>query len=394
VTTPRILFLNQVAGPLFRELAEDVAAALGRSVLLTGHSRDFARPLRLPLQVLPGPDYDRRNVLTRAWSWSQYFIAAAWLAWRTNRKTLLFLVSNPPFLPLVGYLLHYLRGQRYAVLVYDIYPNVLENLGRIKKGGVIGRLWRAHNRLVWSQASVVFTIGNYMAANIKAMLAGHSHGPQIIVVSNWADATFVKPLPKDTNWFAKKHNQQGKLTVLYSGNLGSTHDIGTIVGAARQIRQDSRVRFLIIGSGEKWTSIENAIASERLTNLTLLPLQPEDALPFSLTTGDIAIVTLEKGIEGLSVPSKIAYALASGAAVIGISHGPNEIADLITNFKCGMNVESGDTDGLVRAIQRFNSDQSLLNACRKHSRQALEESFSRANTHAYVDVLRRLIEIE
>ena len=39
----RILFLNQVAGPLFRELAEDIAISFGSAELLSGHMDDIAR---------------------------------------------------------------------------------------------------------------------------------------------------------------------------------------------------------------------------------------------------------------------------------------------------------------------------------------------------------------
>lgn len=387
----RVLFLNQVAGPLFRELAEDVAKQLGSGVLLSGHTQGIAREMDPRLRVVAAPDYDRRNLLTRAWSWLRYFVAAFWQAWTAGRGTLLFLVSNPPFLPLVGYILHRFRGQRYVVLVYDIYPNLLESLGRIRKGGLLARVWRAFNRLVWGHADVVFTIGDYMAANIKAMVPTGSQSPTIVVVPNWADATFVKPLPKEANWFATEHNQLGKLTVLYSGNLGSTHDIETLIAAAAQFKEDPRLCFLIIGAGTKWAFVERTLRQQSLSNVTLLPFQPEKDIPFTLTTADVSVVTLEKGIEGLSVPSKTAYALASGAALLVISHSPNELTAIIDRHQCGMAVEPGDTKALVAALTRFRDDPQFLQECKVRSRRAMEQSFSRANATSYVAALQPLV---
>lgn len=388
----RILFLNQFAGPLFRELCEDVANALGPAALLSALPPGVPQPAGANLVLLPAPAYHRRNVATRIWSWLRYFAKAARVAVQADRTTLLFTVSNPPFLPLLGYLLRKLRQQPYTVLVYDLYPHLLENTGRLRSGGWVASLWRAFDRLVWAHAEIVFTIGEHLARNIAATYpANAARRPRVVVIPNWADPAFILPRPKAENWFAQQHGQIGKLTVLYAGNLGSTHDIETIVAAATRLRDDASVAFLIIGAGAKWAFVNDAIRASSLTNTTLLPFQPEKDLPYSLTTGDIAIVSLEKGIEGCSVPSKTYYALASGAALIGISRPPNELADLIDRFQCGLTVAPGDGDGLVNAIQRFQRDPAFLSACRRHARQTLVAHFSRTNTRAYASALAPLV---
>ena len=63
IGNPRILLLNQVAGPLFRELSEDLAANFGHCILLSGDGYDENWCPRLPLQVVTAPRYDRRNIL-------------------------------------------------------------------------------------------------------------------------------------------------------------------------------------------------------------------------------------------------------------------------------------------------------------------------------------------
>jgi glycosyltransferase involved in cell wall biosynthesis len=387
-TAPRVLFLNQVAGPLFRELAEDVAVTVGRCLLLTGHSTEAARQIGPALEVVAAPDYDRRGLVRRAVSWLAYFIVALRLVFRVPRDTLLFIVSNPPFLPLAGWLARSLRGQRYVVLVYDVYPTLLENLGHLKRNGVVARLWRWFNRLTWRKAERIFTIGNYMAANIQAMLPPGTASNLIEVIPNWADGEFIKPLPKQQNWFARQHSRADRLTVLYSGNLGSTHDIETLLKVASLLKGDATIEFLIIGSGAKWPLVQQTIAAEGLTNVTLLPFQPEKDLPFTLTVGDVAIVSLEKGIEGLSVPSKTFYAMASGAALLGIARRPNEVTEIIEKHECGLVVEPGDVRALTQAIRRFQQDRDFLLKCQQRSRAAMERHFSRANTGRYAAALR------
>ncbi len=386
----RILFLNQVAGPLFRELAEDLAKATGNCALLSGHLDHLARPLDPALKLIPGPDYDRRSPWHRAVSWLAYFGSALRQALQSPQETLLFVVSNPPFLALVGLFLRVVRGQRYVILVYDVYPNLLVNLGRLRPHGFAARLWRWFNRLTWKRAETVFTIGDYMAANVRAMLPAIG-SPPVVVIPNWADGEFVRPLPKEKNAFAQAQQQVGKFTVLYAGNLGSTHDIESILAAARRLREHPSISFLIIGAGAKWSIVERAIQVGNLSNVLLLPFQPEKDLPQTLTTADVAIVTLENGIEGCSVPSKTAYAMASGAALIGLARRPNELTDIIDKFQCGLVVEPGDVEGLLKVLHTFHNDPAFLAACRQRARRAMEIYFSRNNTGAYLHSLKPLL---
>jgi glycosyltransferase involved in cell wall biosynthesis len=271
------------------------------------------------------------------WSWGKYFVYALYQCIKTPSKTLLFFVSNPPFLALIGYLLRKIRKQQYVVLVYDIHPDLLVALGRLKEKGFITRLWHWMNRVVYENAEIVLTIGDYMAANLEKRFDVTRTKPEkVLVVPPWVDTDFIKPIPKSENWFARKYDQVDKLTILYSGNLGATHNIEFIVDLARQLRTQKHIHFLIIGEGSKMEFVQNSIVQEDLENVTLLPFQSEEVLPYSLATGDIAIVTMQPGAEGLMVPSKAYYYLAAGCYLLFNGHVQSEIGQLCEMERVGM----------------------------------------------------------
>jgi glycosyltransferase involved in cell wall biosynthesis len=385
----RVVFLNQVTGPLFRELAEDVAQALGKCLLVTGKDKLYQAACAEQLTVSIAPAYDRSSTWRRLCSWITYFFVAFYRVFRADKNALLFIVSNPPFLGLLGYLFSRLRGQRYVVLVYDLYPGLLEGVGKIKKGGVVARAWTRFNRLILSRATLAFTIGDYMAKNIKHMMVGMLAQPEIVSISNWADGTNIQPRKKSDNWFAVDQQQTEKLTVMYSGNVGGTHDLTCLLMAARALADDTSIHFLIIGGGARWPALEQK--TKGMHNVTLLPFQPEEHLPFTLTTADVAVVTLEAGVEGHSVPSKTYYALASGAALLAISQGPNELTQLIEAEQCGVSVSHNETQVMIDAIKRFKHDSEFLDECRRHARHAMEQSYSRSNTQAYVKKIKEVL---
>jgi glycosyltransferase involved in cell wall biosynthesis len=385
----RILFLNQVAGPLFRELAEDVACELGGADLLTGHTGDIARPLNMALRVLPAPDYDRRSLVRRALSWLRYFICALAQVLRSDRSQVLFIVSNPPFLPAVGFFASLVRGQRYCVLVYDLYPGVLVRLGRLSAKGPMAILWRWFNQAVWGRASLVFTIGEHMAANMREEGARLRH-LHVHVIPNWADVEFVRPLAKADNPFLRSLGWSERTIVLYSGNLGDTHNLIGLLRAAERMRGRDDVGFLIIGAGARWNSLRDEIQTRRLDNVKLLPFQPESLLPQTLPAGDIAVVAMEEAIAGYMVPSKTYYYLSAGCALLALVPRKCEIADLVDQDGCGVRVDPDDVGAVESAIQRFLAEPEFLAVCRARARASAVRDYGRGNTRRYVEALRAI----
>jgi glycosyltransferase involved in cell wall biosynthesis len=213
------------------------------------------------------------------------------------------------------------------------------------------------------------------------------------VIPNWASTDWIKPLAKEKNEFAKKYDQIGKLTVMYSGNLGQTHDIGTILKVAKELKGNDSIRFMIIGDGAKKSIVEQAKSEDDLNNLTVLGFQPETVLPYSLATADIAVITLDKGSEGLSVPSKTYYAMASGAALIALCEEDSEVALTIEKHDCGFVIKPGDTDTMVKAILELLSDKEKLKRYKTNSRSAAEKFYSRDNTKQYIDALSSYLNI-
>lgn len=386
-----IIFLNQMAGPLFRELAEDISQEWSPALLFTGYPDTLKAGSIGSLSIIATPEYRRKNNATRILSWIQYFVCVLFRCWCQWRGALLFVVSNPPFIGIIGYLFKRLRGQRYVVLIYDIYPDLLVRFGRLKQSGLITRLWRRINRLTWENAEVVFTLSDQMAGNLERWFdVSKTRAGKVIVVPNWADVDWIQPVAKDKNDFAKKYNQVEKLTVMYSGNLGQTHDIETILGSATRLKENDAVHFMIIGEGAKKSLVEKTKREDGLDNLTVLPFQPENVLPALLSTGDLAVISLDKGSEGLMVPSKTYYAMAAGSALIGLCDNNSEVVHIINRHKCGIVVSPGDVDGMVNGIVDLSGDKAKLNQYQVNSRSAAEKFYSRNNTSQYLEALSTL----
>lgn len=374
---PRLLILNQMAGPMTWELAEDLGKTLGPVALLTGHP-DTLKKGATGVTLFKASAYQRGGYGRRVLTWLLYCLEAFVWLWRWPASVPMLLFSNPPILCWLGYLMFKLRGQRYAVMVHDIYPDVLVGLGKLSKDHWLVRLWRVLNRRAYEHARVVMTLGEYMAANLdKQFDARRTPAGRVEVVYPWVDTDVIKPMPKEQNWFAQKYGQIGKLTVMYSGNMGLGHDIETMLEAARQLRDWPAIHFMFIGAGPKWTLVENALRRGNLTNVTLLPWQPEEVLPYSLGTADITLVSLEGGISGLAIPSKAIYAIASGSILLTLACEESDLSAWANKYSIGRNVASRRVVTLIDGIKGYAIDLTGLLAAKNNARYVACDQFDR-----------------
>jgi len=184
-------------------------------------------------------------------------------------------------------------------LVYDVYPDVLTEFKLLNKGSLIIKLWQKANRKVYAKADQLFTISEGM----KSCMEQYSGDHTIQVVPVWTDNQFLKPIAKCENPFVIKQGLEDKFIILYSGNLGYTHDLDVIIEIAAQVRRPD-LFFLIIGEGEKKSQLQQKISDYGLSNCRILPWQHVEILPYSLASPDLGIVSLGKGASLLSVPVK------------------------------------------------------------------------------------------
>ena len=111
--------------------------------------------------------------------------------------------------------------------------------------------------------------------------------------------------------------------------------------------------------------------------MRFLPYQPAETTPFSLACGDMAVISMKHGTEGLCVPSKLHTALASGTAILGIVPRETEVAQLIARHHCGIWVDPGKPEEIAKAILRLHQDQDLLREFQCNARQCFEDQFTK-----------------
>lgn len=352
----KVLIINQVCGPMCIDIANAFVDRGYLVHLVTGSIEPTYALLREEIQTKKFIKYRREKALYRLTTWMLFFIQISiYLIILKRRTDRILVVSNPPMMSLISLFPKFLLKSRIDLLVYDIYPDILVGLGYQKNDSIIVRLWKSLNKISFLRMRRIITLNHDMAGKVKQ----YAPSKDIEVIPCWVDTSKLKPIiPKADNWFAIEYNQVGKITVLYSGNIGLAHDIETIIEAGWELRDANNIHFLIIGEGSKKLKIERLIESLGLNNITLLSWQDPEVVPYSMACGDIAIVTTADGVEASLIPSKTFYYLATGNFVIGLSNRMAQFEEMIDEGIHGRLVSNGDAAALSMSI-RLLADMEL-----------------------------------
>ncbi|AKF25184.1 hypothetical protein YH65_07100 [Sulfurovum lithotrophicum] len=349
------VFVNQVTGPLFIDILNDFASKENcKVILLTGEVEKASASLDPTIEVQYLIKYNRMKAVYRIYTWLMFTIQTFWKLLFLDKNSELFLVSNPPFVPILSLFFKKFFHQTFHLLIYDIYPDALVNFGYIKKDSFIYKIWAKINKKLFNEAKTVFTISENMSQTILY----YAPEAKPVVVHNWVDTSFIKPMDKSENWFVDKHDLKDKFVVMYSGNLGQTHDLESLIEAANLLRDHKEIQFLIIGEGVKKASLMKMIEAYDLKNVLMLPFQAPEVIPFSMTAADIGVVTLGVGAEALSVPSKTYYMLSAGNCILAIALRNSELGNLIEKYDCGAICNPGDVAVISDFILQMKENRS------------------------------------
>ncbi len=302
----------------------------------------------------------------------------------------LLVTTNPPFIGLAGWFVSKVLGKPYVQLVYDVYPDIAEQLGVIAKNGVLSSLWEQVTRLILNEASSTVVIGRDMANLIRKKLRRKKYG-SMHLIPNWSDETVVEPVPRDENPFRYEHGIGERMLVQYAGRHGKTHNLEPLIEAAAQLT-DRPVLFQFIGGGDKKEKLQRMAQEWDLDNVMFLPYQPMEKLDTVLAAADVAVVCLESRFTGMSVPSKTYGIMASGTPLLGFLDEESEIGRTIQENDCGYVLEDPSGNEVAKSLETLMEKPNLPEEMGTRGREAFEENFTlSAAADRYDAVLSRYI---
>ena len=370
----KVLLINQSTGYLMIDIVNAYKEKYEDVVLMAGSIKVTERHLSKGVKTDKIMAYDRSSLLKRFITW---LVATCQIFWKILFKYSdyeIVYVTNPP----MSYFISYFLKRPYSIIVYDIYPDALTNIG-IKESNIIYKLWVLFNKKCFSKAKCVFTLSDGM----RKQLSKYTSPEKISVIPNWSASDKFTKVEKDSNPFIKEHHLHGKFVIMYSGNIGLSHNVEYIIEIAKILKNHTDIEFLIVGEGEKKKHLQEKVREYGLTSCMFLSWQNSDMLPYSLGSADIAVVTINDDVANVCVPSKTYNILAIGAPILCIAPDNSEISSLVNKYKNGVCFDKTKVYEMAEYVLKLKNDTELQFKQSNNSLRASKD-FTYLNAKDYV----------
>lgn len=315
--------------------------------------------------------FGRANLVGRAIDYlSFYLFSFIFLLGLVRKNDVLIAKTDPPLISVVAAVVVKIRGGILVNWIQDLFPEVVEG---ISPGSIPEWLYKFIQKIRnWSLkvARRNIVIGNTMGNLISA--AG-VNAKTVRVFQNWFVDEGKQVASDEIHQLKKQWGLDGKFVVGYSGNLGRAHDYQTFLNAAISLVDNQDIVFLFIGGGAGMDAMKAHLKERDLSNVIFKPYQPLSNLSLTLSISNVHLISLLPSMEGLIVPSKFYGILAANRPIIFVGSEEGEISGLISRYDCGVHLACGESDLLVKEIQRYNRMDSSLES--KRIKQIYNDKF-------------------
>lgn len=306
-----------------------------------------------------------RHRMTRRLSNYLSYLALAFPAAMALHADLILSMTDPPVAGLLGAWVARERGLPFVYNIRDLYPDMALG-GDIVAPGRLVDAWERMHRWALRQASRVIVLGEDMRERIAAKGIDPA---RIAVVRDGAE--LGDELPLDAHHPATESIRGGyPFVALHAGNLGFYGAWKTLVDAARLLEGEG-VGLVFVGGGAQREPV--AAMAQGLTGVRLLPFRPQEEIPFVLAAGDVHIITVKRGLEGVVVPSKLYAILAAGRPVLAVTAGHSDVARIVTSAGCGLVADPDDPGAVAAALRELRADPRRRSEMGRKAREKARE---------------------
>ena len=389
-----ILLLNQyyppdtsatakMAAQVAEKLAErhQVTVVAGRPSYEPDEFYPFAflrRDIRdnLTVERVASTAYPRHQMRRRVSNYLSYLALAVPRALAIHPDIVL-AMTDPPVAGIAGAFIARMADRPFVYNIRDLYPDMAIGGDIVQPNRWVDR-WEKMHRRALHQAARVIVLGDDMRDRI---ISKGVSPDRVVVVRD--GASFPPSLPERNDLVVQKIRCDFSFVALHAGNLGFYGAWDSLLKAAHILRNEN-TGLVFVGDGANRAAME--ISAKPLPNVRFLPFFPIEQVPHVMMAGDVHIVTVRRGLEGVVVPSKLYSILAAGRPVLAIAAAESDAARIVRESGCGISADPDDPAAIAAAIRELRNDQNRLIQMGIRAKET-------AAKYARVDELERFVEV-
>lgn len=254
-------------------------------------------------------------------------------------------------------------GAKVYLLLKDIWPQAIVDLGIIAQKGFVYKLYRKKEKKLYALAD---RIGCMSPANIEYLLR---HNPEIDpgrveVCPNSIEPVDETVTAEERRALREKYGvPQDKTVFLYGGNLGRPQAIPFLVECLRRCAGMEKVFFVVCGTGMEYPKLKAYMEIERPENVLLINGLPKEEYEEFASSCDVGLLFLDYRFTIPNFPSRLLSYLQKSMPVIACTDLCTDIGDIVEKGGFGWKCLSNDSEAFAKIVeQACHVDRAAMGA--------------------------------
>lgn len=301
---------------------------------------DGVHVTRVPLY----PNHDQ-SAVKRVLNYASFAASAlVYCLFFAKRPDVIYAYHPPLTIGIAASIIRLLRRIPVVYDIQDMWPDTLRATGMLNNTRVLN--------LVGSVCDWVYRRVDHIAVlspGFKRLLVQRGvPEAKIDVIYNWADEA---ALTSTTGGLPSNFPGPERFRIVFAGNMGKAQALETVLDAAFLLKEtQSRVCFVMLGSGVELVRLKALTAQRNLDNVVFLPAVPMAEVGMYLNASDALLVHLRKDpLFEITIPSKTQAYMTVGKPLLMAVNG--DAADLVRESGGGLVVDSENAQALAKAAE-------------------------------------------
>lgn len=263
-----------------------------------------------------------------------------------------------------------LWGTRSYLILRDFFPQWAVDQGLMRQGLAVEKYFRYFEKINYEAAN---TIGIMSPKNLEWFRdLAHTDKPTEVLY-NWASS---ETAAGTGDVYRKRLGLEEKTVFFYGGNIGHAQDMMNIVRLAIRMRDEERAHFVLVGAGDEVELVREAIDSEALGNMMLLPSVSQEVYQEMLSEFDVGLFSLHRDHTTHNFPGKLLGYMAYEKPILGSVNPGNDVRQVIEDAEAGFITINGDDEAFMHnaLVLLRNHERRMMMG--KNARQLLSDTFS------------------
>lgn len=268
-------------------------------------------------------------------------------------------------------------GCRSYLMLKDIFPQNAVDLGMMRKGGILHRMFRKKEERLYaisdrigcmSPANREYVINNDPSVNpAKVELCPNAVMPIDIPVLSESERNAL---------LAKFGIPTDKTLFIYGGNLGKPQGIDFLLDVVNANKENHNSHIVIVGSGTEYPRIQQWFVDHKPNNATLLSAFPKDEYDKLIRACQVGLIFLDPRFTIPNFPSRLLSYLENSMPVLLATDSNTDMGRIAESAGFGLRSLSGDLDSFMKNMNSLASDPDKTMAMGQKGKQFLMDNYT------------------